>query len=191
MKLIVGLGNPGQKYVGTRHNIGWDVLSEVARRHGTSKPKLRFRGEVVEASLGGSSALLLCPHTYMNRSGASVLAARDFYKLSSEDVLVVCDDFNLPLARLRVRATGSAGGQKGLADVARCLGTDRVARLRFGIGTPPPSWDAADFVLSKFKKAELPDVEVALQCAADAVEVWARDGVETCMNQFNQKSSEE
>lgn len=191
MKLVVGLGNPGRKYVGTRHNIGWDVLAEIARRSGTSSPKARFRGEVVEASLGGSAALLLCPHTYMNRSGASVLAACDFYKLNSEDVLVVCDDFNLPLTRLRVRGGGSAGGQNGLADVIRCLGTDRVARLRFGIGAPPAEWDAADFVLSKFKKAELPDVELAIGRAADAVEVWARDGVETCMNQFNQKSSEE
>jgi len=191
MKLVVGLGNPGRKYVGTRHNIGWAVLSEVARRCGTSKPKARFRGEVVEASLGGSSALLLCPHTYMNRSGASVLAACDFYKLSSEDVLVVCDDFNLPLARLRIRAAGSAGGQNGLADVIRCLGNNRVARLRIGIDAPPASWDAADFVLSKFKKAELPSVEIAIGRAADAVEVWARDGAETCMNQFNQKSSEE
>jgi len=191
MKLVVGLGNPGRKYVGTRHNIGWDVLGEVARRHGTSKPKLRFRGEVVEANLGGLSALLLCPHTYMNRSGASVLAAGDFYKLNTEDVLVVCDDFNLPLTRLRVRAAGSAGGQNGLADVIRCLGTDQVARLRFGIGEPPPAWDAADFVLSKFKKAELPDVQFTLGRAADAVEVWARDGIKSCMNQFNQKTSEE
>lgn len=191
MKLVVGLGNPGQKYVGTRHNIGWDVLAEVARRHATAKPKVRFRGEVVEASLGGSSALLLCPHTYMNRSGASVLAACDFYKLELEDVLIVCDDFNLALARLRVRGGGSAGGQNGLADVIRCLGSDQVPRLRFGVGSPPAAWNAADFVLSKFNKNERSDVELAVGRAADAVEVWAQSGVETCMNQFNQKPSEE
>ncbi len=120
-----------------------------------------------------------------------MLAASDFYKLELEDVLIVCDDFNLPLARLRVRGGGSAGGQNGLADVIRCLGSDQVPRLRFGVGSPPPAWNAADFVLSKFNKNDRSDVELAVGRAADAVEVWARDGLETCMNQFNQKPSEE
>src|SRR5579871_1365019 len=108
MKLVVGLGNPGRKYQGTRHNVGFVVLDALADRHGIGKRKSDFQGEVVEANLNGTRALLLWPHTFMNLSGASVLAARDFYKLVDADLLVVCDDFNLPLGKLRVRANGSA-----------------------------------------------------------------------------------
>ena len=185
MKLVVGLGNPGRKYEGTRHNVGFDVLAELARRHGQGSPRSAFQGEVVEANLNGERALLLCPHTYMNRSGSSVVAARDFYKLAHEDLLIVCDDFHLPLGQLRVRAQGSAGGQKGLADIIRCLGTDDVPRLRFGIGEPPPRWNAADFVLSRFTGDESTDVQLSVARAADAVQTWARDGIQACMNQVN------
>ena len=122
----------------------------------------RFQGETVEADLDGEKVLLLTPSTYMNLSGASVLAARDFYKIPTEEILVVCDDLNLPLAKLRLRAAGSAGGQKGLEDIIRRLGTDEFARLRIGIGSPPNGWNWADFVLSKFHKEELPDMELAV-----------------------------
>lgn len=185
MKLVVGLGNPGRKYEGTRHNVGFDVLAELARRHAQATPRAAFQGEVVDANLNGERALLLCPHTYMNRSGSSVVLARDFYKLENEDLLIVCDDLHLPLARLRARSQGSAGGQKGLADIIRCLGSEAVPRLRFGIGEPPPRWDAADYVLSKFTTDEAIDVRLAVERAADAVLTWARDGIKTCMNQFN------
>ena len=104
MKLVVGLGNPGRRYEGTRHNVGFAVLAELARRYATERPKSKFRGEVVEADLEGEKALLLGPVTYMNESGSSVQAARDFYKLPNEDLLVVCDDLNLPLGKLRFRA---------------------------------------------------------------------------------------
>jgi len=185
MKLVVGLGNPGRKYEGTRHNVGFEVVAETARRHGTGKPKGRFQGEVVEANVAGERLLLLCPATYMNRSGASVLAARDFYKLADDEILVVCDDINLPLAKLRVRVKGSSGGQKGLADVVRRLGSEDVSRLRIGVGTPPEGWDAAGYVLGKFTREEQSEVEPAILSAADAVVVWARDGIATCMNQYN------
>ena len=110
---------------------------------------------MVEADLEGEKALLLTPWTYMNLSGASVLAARDFYKIPDEDLLVVCDDLNLPVAKLRIRAGGSSGGQKGLEDIIRRLGTRRVSRLRIGIGSPPEGWDWADYVLSKFTREEI------------------------------------
>ena len=187
MKLIVGLGNPGRKYAGTRHNVGFDVLTELARRHGTATARARFQGEAVEAMVEGERAILLCPHTYMNNSGESVQPAKDFYKIENEDLLVVCDDFNLPLARLRLRTQGSSGGQKGLADIIRRLGTEQVPRLRIGIGTPPPEWDVADYVLSKFKKDELPEIEAATILAADAVAAWARKGIDYCMTQYNGK----
>lgn len=185
MKLVVGLGNPGKKYEGTRHNVGFEVVAEVARRHGSGKPRAKFSGEVVEADVGGEKLVLLCPTTYMNRSGGSVLAARDFYKLSDDEVLIVCDDINLPVAKLRIRPKGSSGGQKGLADIIRRLGGDEVSRLRVGVGAPPEGWDAAGYVLGKFTRQEQKEIEPAILDAADAVTVWARDGIATCMNQYN------
>lgn len=185
MKLVVGLGNPGHKYEGTRHNIGFRVVAELARRHGQSTPRKAFQGEVIEAILGDEKALLLCPHTLMNLSGASVLATRDFYKLANEDLLIVCDDFNLPLAKLRIRTGGSSGGQKGLEDIIRRLGTDQVPRLRVGIGSPPPNRDGADYVLGRFGKDEQAPIDEAVWRAADAVEVWAKNGITEATNKFN------
>jgi PTH1 family peptidyl-tRNA hydrolase len=141
MKLIVGLGNPGRKYEGTRHNTGFAVLAELARRHGREAFREKYHGEVATAEIHGQPVLLLRPLTYMNVSGTSVLPARDFYRIPNEDLLIVCDDFHLPLAQLRFRARGTAGGQKGLADILRLLGTEDVPRLRVGVGTPPP-WKA-------------------------------------------------
>ena len=126
MKLVVGLGNPGRKYQGTRHNVGFAVLDRLREQNGLGKAKADFQGETVEADLQGARALLLWPHTFMNLSGGSVLAARDFYKLDNQDLLIVGDDFNLPLGKLRVRASGTAGGQKGLEDIIRRLGTQQI-----------------------------------------------------------------
>ncbi|MFV1965596.1 MAG: aminoacyl-tRNA hydrolase [Pirellulaceae bacterium] len=185
MKLIVGLGNPGRRYAETRHNVGFRVIGELAGRYGPARSRSRFKGEFAELAFRGNRALLLCPQTYMNRSGASVLAARDFYKLDHGDILVICDDFNLPLAKLRVRAQGSAGGQKGLQDIIRCLGDEQFPRLRIGIGSPPENWDVSDFVLSKFTRKDEPDIALAIVRAADAVEGWVTGGIESCMNQYN------
>jgi PTH1 family peptidyl-tRNA hydrolase len=185
MKLIVGLGNPGRKYQGTRHNVGFVVLAELARRFAIGRPRSKFHGEVVEANLDGQRALLLSPTTYMNNSRASVRAARDFHKLPNEDLLVVCDDLNLPLAKLRFRAKGSSGGQKGVDDIIRRLGTEEFSRARIGIGAPPDRWEATDYVLSRFTREELPAIEEAVARAADAVALWSREGIDRCMNQYN------
>lgn len=185
MKLVAGLGNPGRKYEQTRHNVGFHVAAKLAERFGQSTPRSKFRGEVVEASIGTEKLLLLCPHTYMNRSGSSILAARDFYKLELAELLVVCDDLSLPLGKLRIRAKGSSGGQNGLGDIIQRLGSDEFPRLRIGIESPPPGWDAADFVLSKFSKDDRAEIDVAVSRAADAVECWVREGIESCMNQYN------
>lgn len=185
MKLVVGLGNPGRKYQGTRHNVGFLVLDALAARHAGGKRRTAFQAEVLEANLQGVKTLLLWPQTFMNLSGASVLAARDFYKLSDADLLVVCDDLNLPLGKLRVRASGSSGGQKGLENIVERLGTPNVARLRVGIGSVPPGWDAADFVLSRFGAAEQTEIDIAIARAVDAVEVWASEGTSVTMNRFN------
>ncbi|MCE9604451.1 MAG: aminoacyl-tRNA hydrolase [Planctomycetia bacterium] len=189
MKLIVGLGNPGKKYEGTRHNVGFDVLAALARRNGAAGVKSAFQGETTDILVGGSErTMLLWPHTFMNRSGSSVVGARDFYKLTNADLLVVCDDLNLPLGKLRVRAKGSSGGQKGLEDTIRCVGGDGFARLRVGIGSPADlhaEMDAADFVLGKFAKAERTEMEIAVTLAAEAAEVWVREGIAACMNRYN------
>jgi PTH1 family peptidyl-tRNA hydrolase len=155
-KLIVGLGNPGRQYASTRHNVGFEVAGQLATRYGGSRPRGRFHGETVEIEIEGRRAMVLCPHTYMNRSGLSVAEASSFFKLHPADLLIICDDFHLPLGKLRFRARGSSGGQKGLQDILRCLATDELARLRFGIGTPPEGWDVADYVLSRFAADEQP-----------------------------------
>jgi PTH1 family peptidyl-tRNA hydrolase len=185
MKLIVGLGNPGSKYASTRHNVGFHVIGELVRRHAGSAPRSRFQGELSEVRLEGEACWLLCPQTYMNLSGRSVLEARDFYKVENSDLLVICDDFALPLGSLRIRTKGSSGGQKGLEDILRRLGTEEIPRLRIGIGPVPEKWESADFVLASFSKDEIPIVNESIQRGADAVASWVRDGIQTCMNQYN------
>lgn len=185
MKLIVGLGNVGHKYDQTRHNVGFEVLDRLAERFGDGQAKDKFEGRLIEARVGSERVLLLWPHTFMNLSGQSVRPAMDFYKLELSDLLVVCDDFNLPLGKLRFRREGSAGGQNGLADIIRRLGSEEFSRLRVGIGPVPASWNAADFVLGKFSATEKDTVKEVLARAADGSECWVTSGVETSMNRFN------
>ena len=185
MKLVVGLGNPGRRYRDTRHNVGFAVLGELARRPGGGAVKSKFSGEFAEIAIAAEKVVLLSPLTLMNRSGISVQAAKAVYRIEDADLLVVCDDLNLPLGKLRLRCGGSAGGQKGLRDIALRTGSEDFPRLRIGIGAPPENWNWADYVLSKFGKEEKPEIENALARAADAVAVWVNEGIEAAMNQFN------
>jgi peptidyl-tRNA hydrolase, PTH1 family len=185
VKLLVGLGNPGPAYRDTRHNVGFDVLETLARRAGQPTRRARFQGEVAQVSLRGNPALLLWPLTWMNLSGSAVLAARDFYKVPESEMLVCCDDFQLPLDAIRLRSGGSAGGQKGLADILGRLGTTAVPRLRLGIGPVPPGWNPADFVLGRFVKAEQERVTAMVERAADAAEEWLARGIQAAMNRYN------
>jgi PTH1 family peptidyl-tRNA hydrolase len=191
MKIVVGLGNPGAKYRGTRHNVGFEVLAELAKRHGGSTSTLKHDAELAEVFLGGEKVLLVAPQTYMNLSGKSIWPLVDFYKLPLEDLLVVCDDFNLDLGRLRLRASGSAGGQKGLQNIIQVLGSEDFARLRIGIGRPPGRMDPADFVLSKFLSEERETIDEAILSAADGVESWVKDGCERAMNKLNTTPKDE
>lgn len=186
MKLIVGLGNPGPKYRKTRHNIGYLVLSELAGEFASGKPKNKFYADTLDAVIGGQSVLLVCPTTFMNRSGLSVREAAKFYKIPNEEILVVCDDLNLPFARLRIRSEGGSGGQKGLQDIITHLG-DTIPRLRFGIGDPPGNMDAADYVLANFTEKECKELPLELKRAAEAIETWVVSGIEETMNRFNSK----
>jgi PTH1 family peptidyl-tRNA hydrolase len=185
MKLVVGLGNPGSKYEGTRHNIGYAVVDYLAAAPGVGRWRDRFQSRVAESMEGSESVLLMKPETFMNLSGRAVREAIDFYKLGPADLLVVCDDIALPLGKLRARAKGSHGGQNGLRNIQEMLGTQEYSRLRLGIGSPGERWDAADYVLSRFKPAERKSVEDAIAQAAQAVVVWARQGIDACMNRFN------
>lgn len=189
-KFVVGLGNPGRKYQRTRHNIGWMVLAELARRWQASPPRKAFSGEVCEANVASQRVLLLAPQTYMNLSGQAVQEMAAFYKAGPSDLLVVLDDMALPLGQLRFRAGGSSGGHKGLADIVGRLGTEQVPRLRIGIGSPPPRIDGADFVLSTFGPDEQPVIEVAVIAAGQAVEDWLKNGMTYVMDKYNRKGGE-
>ena len=185
-KLVVGLGNPGSKYVGTRHNVGFDVLDVLAKRVAAEAPRAKFEGQLTTVKIAGSPAILFWPLTYMNESGRAVAAAMRFYKIDPEvDLLVICDDISLPLGKLRLRARGSSGGQKGLNDILRAVASQAIARLRVGIEPPPAGWDVADYVLSRFRKDELDAMRVATEQAADAVELWCQLGIDACMNKIN------
>ena len=191
MKLVVGLGNPGKQYAGTRHNIGFEVLFELSRRFSAPFARQKFEAEYAELQLQQEKVLLIAPQTYMNLSGQSVQKFCSFYHLVPSDVLVVCDDLNLPLGKLRIRASGSAGGQKGLQHITQLLGTLDVARLRIGIDPPPTGRDAKDWVLGAFSKSERLIVETAVQQAAQAVETWVTQGLAAAMNRFNPEPESE
>jgi PTH1 family peptidyl-tRNA hydrolase len=194
-RLVVGLGNPGTKYAATRHNVGWQVVEQLVDRHSPAGPREAFQARVWDARIvrnaASARALLAQPLTFMNRSGRAVRAAAEYYRIVPEDILVILDDLALPTGRLRARASGSAGGQKGLADVIRAMGTDQVPRLRIGIGQAPPGWDAADYVLSRFGPDEQEEIGVSIRDAADAVEEWLFDGLTRVMERYNRKSGGE
>ena len=182
MKAIVGLGNPGREYAGTRHNIGFDVLDEVARRWGVQLRPWKSVADV--AVVSGRGVVLVEPQTYMNLSGDAVSRIAAFHKLEPSDVLVVVDEVQLPLGRLRVRRSGSAGGHNGLKSIIQHIGAE-FPRLRIGVGRGDPKWDLADHVLSKFGREEREAVAEAVARAADAVELFAEDGLEVVMNRVN------
>src|SRR6184192_4104443 len=182
--LVAGLGNPGREYERTRHNAGWMVLDEVARRHGGSW-RSKFSGSLSEVRLGDLRLALLKPETYMNESGRSVAAAARFFKVEPESLLVVHDDVDLEAGRLQVRAGGGLAGHNGLRSLAQALGTQDFLRLRIGVGRPgrgdPRS--VADYVLSSFEPED--DVEALVSRTADAVETIAREGLEAAQQRFN------
>ena len=188
MKVVVGLGNPGDRYAGTRHNVGFEVIDYLAAGADCSAFRSRFQAQVAELREAGEVILLVKPETFMNLSGQCVRAVIDFYKVSAEDLLVVCDDFNLPLGKLRARSKGSPGGQNGLKSVEEQLGTDAYSRLRIGVGSP--RGDAVDHVLGRFKAGERAVVEEAVHDAGDGVLIWVRDGIEACMNRVNGKDAD-
>jgi PTH1 family peptidyl-tRNA hydrolase len=188
IKLVVGLGNPGSKYQGTRHNIGYELVDRLAQGGRAASFSGKFEGQQAEIEIDFRRVLLLKPETFMNLSGRSVGQAVRFFKLPVSDLLVLCDDLSLPVGKLRLRPGGSDGGQKGLRDIAAHLGTDQFPRLRVGIGVNE-GVDAADYVLSRFKSSERSTIDDALIQASQAVAVWVTQGIDTAMNRFNGPSA--
>jgi peptidyl-tRNA hydrolase, PTH1 family len=188
MKVVVGLGNPGERYAGTRHNVGFMVVDLLAESSRAGRFQKKFEGEVAELLVAERKVLLVKPMTFMNLSGRCVRQVLDFHQLTPADLLVVCDDFNLPLGQLRARTRGSSGGHNGLRDIQNHLGTTEYARLRIGVGQPEGD-DAVDHVLDRFRPGERPVIREAILDAADAVSVWITEGIEACMNKYNAKKS--
>lgn len=189
MKLIVGLGNPGPQYDGTRHNVGFDVLDRLARRYAPGAvARARFQGSLIEADLDGERALLLKPLTLMNRSGAAVDEAVRFYKLDPvETLLVIVDDVALACGVIRLRGEGGAGGHNGLSDIERRTGPT-YARLRIGVDAPGQI-PQADYVLGRFRPDQRELVEPALDEAVQAAVCWANNGILEAMNRFNRRNT--
>ena len=183
MKLIVGLGNPGSRYAKTRHNLGYMVVDELARRHEIDTTREKFSAWIGQGTIAAERVLLAKPTTFMNRSGQAVQAIGRFYNLELGDLLVVTDDLALPLCKLRIRPQGSAGGHNGLTDIIQRLGDDAFSRLRIGIYSP--QWNATAHVLGEFVADEMSIVKPAVTRSPDAVECWIRIGLISVINDYN------
>lgn len=185
LSLVVGLGNPGAQYARTRHNAGFRVADEIVRHQSADYQAWQNLGEYAKIRLAGKDVLVAKPFTYMNESGRLVSSLARFFKIPAQNILVCFDDVSLGVGHIRLRPSGSAGGQKGMKSVIEQLGTQNIARLRVGIGPKPAPFDLADFVLSNFSKADETLLAPALENAADAVESWLKDGLEKTMTRFN------
>ena len=183
--LLAGLGNPGPEYERTRHNAGFRIVDAAAREWEAQWKPWQKLGEYAKVSVAGQDVFLLKPHTYMNLSGQAVSSLARFYKIPPERVVVCFDDVSLAVGKLRLRGSGSAGGQKGMKNIIEQLGTDKIARLRLGIGPKPEKFDLVNFVLGKFTRDEEELLEPALTRAVLALETYFKDGLERAMNQFN------
>ncbi len=185
MYIIVGLGNPGKKYEHTRHNAGFEALDKLAKEHDIKIDKLKHRALIGEGRIGNEKVLLVKPQTYMNLSGESLASICQFYKLDIDKLIVMYDDIDLDIGKLRIRKKGSAGSHNGMKSIIKCLSSQDFPRIRIGVSKPPAGWDLADFVLSKFTKSEEKALDESLERAVLTVEEIIASDIETAMNKYN------
>jgi len=185
LRLLVGLGNPGREYAGTRHNMGFRVIDEIAARHGVALSGRRFHSRTGRGQIGGEDVFLMKPQTFMNASGPAVRAALVAMGLSPAEMLVVVDDLDLPVGRLRLRASGSSAGHRGLASIVEAVGDTGFPRLRLGIGRPVDGTSVVDWVLDRPSRGELAILDRVVAAGADCVEVFLAQGIERAMAVVN------
>lgn len=185
MKLVVGLGNPGDDYVKTRHNIGFMVADSISKANSITLNQTKFKSIIGRGTIGSEDVIIAKPQTYMNRSGESVSSLLFFYKLEPSGCIVICDDLELPSGKIRVRGKGGHGGHNGLRSIIEQTGSQEFVRVRVGIGRPTDASLVSNYVLNPFSKDEIPLVEDAIEKASRAVEAIVTEGVEVAMNRFN------
>lgn len=185
MYIIIGLGNPGKKYEHTRHNAGFDAIDKLAEKYNIKMDKLKHKALIGEGRIGTEKVVLVKPQTYMNLSGESIVSICQFYKPEFDKVIVIYDDIDLDVGKLRIRKKGSAGSHNGMKSIIKCIGTQEFPRIRIGVSKPPEGWDLADFVLSRFPKEQQGDLEESLERAVLTVEEIIDSGIESAMNKYN------
>jgi PTH1 family peptidyl-tRNA hydrolase len=189
MKLIVGLGNPGKEYSGSRHNLGFRCINHLAKAHGIGIDKRQCQAQLGVGRIAGAQVVLAKPRTYMNLSGKSVHMMMDRFKAKREDIVVIHDDLDLPLGRIRLYANGGPGGHKGVESIIAALGSRDFVRIRIGVGRPPPGMDPVDYVLLDFSPTERAIIEEAIAKVGEAVPFLLKEGLAAAMNKYNQRES--
>lgn len=188
MYLIVGLGNPGRQYEGTRHNMGFDTIDYLIEKHRIPQGGVKFNAMYGKGIIGGERVILMKPLSFMNLSGTPVREMANYFKIDPEtEMIVIYDDIDLEPGQLRIRKQGSAGGHNGIKDIIRQLGTQKFLRVKVGVGAKPRGWDLADHVLSRFPDSERKLVDESIKRAGDAVEMMISDGTDAAMNEYNKK----
>lgn len=183
MFLVVGLGNPGDKYDGTRHNIGFEAIDYISSKYNIDVTRVKFKGVIGEGFIGGEKVILLKPTTYMNLSGESVREAMSFYKLTEEDIVIIYDDISLEVGKIRIREKGSAGGHNGIKSIISNINTDVFPRIKIGVGQP--TGDLVSHVLGRFSKEETEDLKEVVEVSSKAVEIIMKSGTKDAMNKLN------
>ena len=186
MYIIAGLGNPGKKYVNSRHNVGFDTLDAVAAKYNIDVKKVKFNGIYGEGSIAGEKVVLVKPQTFMNLSGECIRDFKNWYKVDNEQIIIIYDDISLPLGKMRIRPKGSAGGHNGIKSIIYQTGSEVFPRIKIGVGSPEnPDYDLADYVLGHFSKAEIDVLVPVAVKAADAVAEIIKNGTEKAMSAYN------
>ncbi len=185
MYVVVGLGNPGKQYEKTRHNVGFNVIDILAKENDISVTKIKHKALIGEGRIGTEKVLLVKPQTYMNLSGETLIDIYNYYKVDMENIIVIYDDIDLDVGKIRIRKKGSGGTHNGMRSIIKCLGSNEFPRIRVGVSKPLPGQDLANFVLSRFKKEEEADLEEGLEKAYRSVEAMIKDNIDVAMNKYN------